>query len=123
MDVENIQIIKHSRRKFSTEFRESAVRRALFPGTDIAALARELTVGVGLLGTWIKKSRELARENGGAVATQLELVVQPPRNNEDERIQANRMLFAQNEALRKSLKEVEGERDVLKNMLVQYLVQ
>ena len=48
------------RRKYDPEFREGAVTIVRETGKSIAEVARELGVGAGTLGNWVKKDR-LAR--------------------------------------------------------------
>jgi len=46
------------RRKFSDEFKREAVGLAATPGVTQAQVARELGIGAGLLGRWIRAFRE-----------------------------------------------------------------
>ena len=48
------------RRKYDPEFREGAVTIVRETGKSIAEVARELGIGAGTLGSWVKKDR-LAR--------------------------------------------------------------
>ena len=48
------------RRKYDAEFREGAVRIVRETGKPIAEVARDLGIGAGTLGNWVKKDR-LAR--------------------------------------------------------------
>ena len=48
------------RRKYDPEFREGAVTIVRETGKPIAEVARELGIGAGTLGSWVKKDR-LAR--------------------------------------------------------------
>ena len=48
------------RRKYDAEFREGAVTIVRETGRSIAEVARELGIGAGTLGNWVKKDR-LAR--------------------------------------------------------------
>jgi transposase len=48
------------RRKYDPEFREGAVTIVRQTGKPIAEVARELGIGAGTLGSWVKKDR-LAR--------------------------------------------------------------
>ena len=48
------------RRKYDPEFREGAVRIVRETGKPIAEVARDLGIGAGTLGNWVKKDR-LAR--------------------------------------------------------------
>ena len=48
------------RRKYDAEFREGAVTIVRETGRSIAEVARELGIGAGTLGSWVKKDR-LAR--------------------------------------------------------------
>lgn len=82
------------RRKFSPEFKHEAVELASHPGQTIAGVARDLSIGGGLLGRW---KRELARHGrqafgGQGVARDEELM-----------------------RLRRELAQVKKERDFLKS--------
>jgi transposase len=46
------------RRKYDSEFREGAVTIVRETGKPIAEVARELGVGAGTLGNWVKKDRQ-----------------------------------------------------------------
>lgn len=46
------------RRKFSDEFKREAVELAATPGVTQAQIARDLGIGAGLLGRWIRAYRE-----------------------------------------------------------------
>ena len=45
------------RRKYDAEFREGAVTIVRETGKSIAEVARELGIGAGTLGSWVKKDR------------------------------------------------------------------
>jgi transposase len=45
------------RRKYDPEFREGAVTIVRETGKPIAEVARELGIGAGTLGSWVKKDR------------------------------------------------------------------
>ena len=51
------------RRKYDAEFREGAVTIVRETGKPIAEVARDLGIGAGTLGNWVKKDR-LARGDG-----------------------------------------------------------
>jgi Transposase len=59
------------RRKYDAEFREGAVTIVRETGRPIAEVARDLGIGAGTLGSWVKKDR-LAR--GGGVRWRVEVV-------------------------------------------------
>ena len=46
------------RRKFSDEFKREAVELATTPGVTKAQIARELGIGAGLLGRWMRAYRQ-----------------------------------------------------------------
>ena len=46
------------RRKFSDEFKREAVGLAATPGVTRAQIARDLGIGAGLLGRWVRAFRE-----------------------------------------------------------------
>ncbi len=46
------------RRKYSDEFKLEAVRLTQEPGVTMAQIARDLGIGAGLLGRWVKEFRE-----------------------------------------------------------------
>lgn len=48
---------KQSRRRFSAEFKASAVEMATRPGATVSHTARALEIGEGVLHEWIKRSR------------------------------------------------------------------
>ena len=51
------------RRKYDPEFREGAVTIVRETGKSIAEVARELGIGAGTLGSWVKKDRLARGEN------------------------------------------------------------
>ena len=51
---------KQTRRKFSPEFKSSAVEMATRPGGTVSHAARDLEIGEGVLHEWIKRSRGVA---------------------------------------------------------------
>ena len=52
------------RRKFDREFREGAVTIARESGKPIVEVARDLGIGPGTLGSWVKKDRLARGEDG-----------------------------------------------------------
>ena len=53
------------RRKYDSEFREGAVTIVRETGKSIAEVARELGIGAGTLGSWVKKDRLARGEDAG----------------------------------------------------------
>jgi RNA polymerase sigma factor (sigma-70 family) len=49
------------RRKFSEEFKNTAVRRARQPGTNVAQLARDLDMPAATIHTWLRSIRQQAK--------------------------------------------------------------
>lgn len=87
------------RQQFAAEFKLEAVRQALRGDRSLAAVARELGVSAGLLGTW--KKRALAREG----AAGREVFPGPGQlTSADEEIRQ----------LRRRVAVLEEERDILK---------
>ena len=85
-----------TRRQFTAEFREGAVRIVRETGRPIAQVARELGINAGTLGNWVVKDRA-----GRGDRLQL---------SEDERVELAR--------LRKENTELRMQRDVLKRSVV-----
>ena len=85
-----------TRRQFTGEFREGAVRIVRETGRPIAQVARELGINAGTLGNWVAKDRA-----GRGDRQQL---------SEDERAELAR--------LRKENTELRMQRDVLKRSVV-----
>ena len=54
------------RRKYDAEFREGAVTIVRETGKPIAEVARELGIGAGTLGNWVKKDRLARGEDSDA---------------------------------------------------------
>ena len=50
------------RRKYSDEFKLEAIRMTQEPGVTQAQIAQELGIGAGLLGRWIRESREVGHK-------------------------------------------------------------
>ena len=46
------------RRKYSDEFKREAIQLTQDPGVTMAQIARDLGIGAGLLGRWVKEFRE-----------------------------------------------------------------
>jgi transposase len=88
--------VPETRRQFTGEFREGAVRIVRETGRPIAQVARELGINAGTLGNWVAKDR-----TGRGDRQQL---------SEDERVELAR--------LRKENTELRMQRDVLKRSVV-----
>ena len=85
-----------TRRQFSDEFREGAVRIVRETGRPIAQVARELGINAGTLGNWVAKDRAGRGDR--------------PQLSEDERVELAR--------LRRENTELRMQRDVLKRSVV-----
>ena len=85
-----------TRRQFSEEFREGAVRIVRETGRPIAQVARELGINAGTLGNWVAKDRAGRGDR--------------PQLSEDERVELAR--------LRRENTELRMQRDVLKRSVV-----
>jgi transposase len=83
---------RRARRQFTEEFRAGAVRLVLDEGKTIAQVARDLDLGSSVLATWVKRARA-DRTKGKTGLTS------------EER--------AELAALRKELRVVKMERDIL----------
>ena len=86
-----------TRRQFTDEFREGAVRIVRETGRPIAQVARELGINAGTLGNWVAKDRAARGDDRS-------------RLSEDERAELAR--------LRKENTELRMQRDVLKRSVV-----
>jgi transposase len=85
---------KRPQRKFTTEFKEGAVRLVLDEGKPMSQVARDLDLTKSALGRWVKQAR-IDRRRGPAGAL-----------TSDERAELNR--------LRKQVRDLEIERSLLK---------
>jgi transposase len=88
--------VPETRRQFTGEFREGAVRIVRETGRPIAQVARELGINAGTLGNWVAKDRA-GRGDGQLLS-------------EDQRAELAR--------LRKENTELRMQRDVLKRSVV-----
>jgi transposase len=88
--------VPETRRQFTGEFREGAVRIVRETGRPIAQVARELGINAGTLGNWVAKDRA-GRGDGQQLS-------------EDQRAELAR--------LRKENTELRMQRDVLKRSVV-----
>jgi transposase len=88
--------VPETRRQFTAEFREGAVRIVRETGRPIAQVARELGINAGTLGNWVVKDRAGRGDR--------------PQLCEDERVELAR--------LRKENTELRMQRDVLKRSVV-----
>jgi transposase len=88
--------VPETRRQFTDEFREGAVRIVRETGRPIAQVARELGINAGTLGNWVGK-------DGAGGGDRLQL-------SEDERAELAR--------LRRENTELRMQRDVLKRSVV-----
>ena len=85
-----------TRRQFTDEFREGAVRIVRETGRPIAQVARELGINAGTLGNWVPRTGPAGGDR--------------PQLSEDERAELAR--------LRKENTELRMQRDVLKRSVV-----
>ncbi len=58
-------IVSSSRKKYTPEYRQEAARLVIESGRPIAHVAKELGVGEGLLGQWVKLERERQGSDDG----------------------------------------------------------
>lgn len=87
--------MKRERRKFTSEFKDEAVKLALSGEKSAAATARDLGLGLSTLQNWISQYR---RQNGAGA---------PVEVNHFQLLEENRQLREQNRRL-------QMERDILK---------
>jgi len=85
---------RRPRRQFSDEFRIGAVRLVLDEGKTVGAVARELDLTPSSLGTWVRQARADRSQGKTGLTT-------------EERAELAR--------LRKEVRELRMERDILKN--------
>jgi len=83
------------RRRFNAEFKREAVRLASQPGNSRAQVAQELRLNATMLGRWIREARE----------GKWEMALGKPLRTEQQQ---------ELERLRRELKRVTTERDILK---------
>ena len=88
------------RRKFDAEFREGAVRIVIETGKPVAQVAKDLGINETTPASWTSR----ARRSGGAVAV-----------GENEELAR---LRRENAQLKRDVKELGMERDVLKRCMV-----
>jgi transposase len=88
--------VPETRRQFTAEFREGAVRIVRETGRPIAQVARELGINAGTLGNWVAKDHTGRGDR--------------PQLSEDERAELAR--------LRTENTELRMQRDVLKRSVV-----
>ncbi len=56
--LERMFIMSQTRRKYTLEYRAEVARLVIETGRPIAHVAKEIGVGAGLLGRWVKNERE-----------------------------------------------------------------
>ena len=84
---------RRSRRRFTDEFKQQAVRLVLDEGKSVSAVARELDLAASALGNWVKQAQaDRSKGRTGLTTAEREELVR----------------------LRKALRIAEEERDILK---------
>ena len=84
---------RRSRRRFTDEFKQQAVRLVLDEGKSVSAVARELDLVASALGNWVKQAQaDRSKGRTGLTTAEREELVR----------------------LRKALRIAEEERDILK---------
>jgi transposase len=84
---------RRSRRRFTNEFKQQAVRLVLDEGKSVSAVARELDLVASALGNWVKHAQaDRSKGHTGLTTAEREELVR----------------------LRKALRIAEEERDILK---------
>jgi len=78
------------RRKYDPEFREGAVTIVRETGKSIAEVARELGVGAGTLGNWVKKDRLARGEQSDGTRVDPGYVRRLERENAELRMEGRR---------------------------------
>jgi transposase len=75
------------RRKYDPEFREGAVTIVRETGKSIAEVARDLGIGAGTLGSWMKKDRVARGEESDRTRVDPGYVRQLERENAEVRME------------------------------------
>jgi len=92
-------VMAEKRRKFDAEFREGAVRIVTETGKTLAEVARDLGINETTLATWVSRARQAGTAGAG----------------ESEELAR---LRRENLQLKRDVKELAMERDVLKRCMV-----